>query len=138
MGLLKHFILPLAALMHGFSVYCCMDLNSWSQAALQMDVESEADVSSKRQLAMLGALRAFNACLFALCSLGVVSESAHFRGVVVFGELIIWAVVLLDAYTLGFDWTIPVCWFALMAVGTAVHAMEPGVFTKDKAKAKSS
>lgn len=133
MGLLKHAILPLFAALHVFSVYACMDLGRWADM-IGYPVEGEADRQSIRQLHMLGALRGFNVAFAILCIVGVVSESAHFRGLVVMAEGCLFGVVAWDAYQLGIEgWFVPATQAAVAVVGMAIHATESGIF-KDKTK----
>jgi len=136
MGILKHVILPLFAVIHAQSIYACRSLDSWAEL-VELAVESDDDRASTRQRHMVGCLRAFNAAMLLLCVAGVVTESAHYRGVMVLAELVFFSVVTADAFQNGLNYYVPGTMAAVALVGAGIHAMEPGIFTKDKTKAKT-
>jgi pyocin large subunit-like protein len=94
---------------------------------------------------MVLCLRAFNAAMLLLCVLAVVGNGgsgssgsgSRFRGSVMAAELLLYAVVTADAYVLELNYTVPALHVAVAAIGCAMHAMEPGIFTNDKNAAKT-
>lgn len=140
MGLLKHILLPLFGAIHVLSVYACLDLNRWG-SMVGFPVTDDADFGSTRQLHMLGVLRGFNAAMAILCFLSIFGHdsSAQARGMVILSELLFYTFVTLDAYQLGMEgYAIPGAHALAALLGVVVHAMEPGLFTKDKTKSKES
>lgn len=132
MGLLKHVVFPLFAVLHAFSIQSCMTLDGWANM-VGLEVESDDDRQSVRQLHMLGVLRGFNIAVWMLCGMGMFTESAHFRGVVSVALVALHGVVAVDAYQLGIaQWYVPAALTAVALAGVVVHSMEPGIFTKDK------
>ena len=102
-------------------------------------MESDEDRQSVRQLHMLGTLRGFNIAMWMLCGMGILTESAHFRGVVTSALVALYGVVAIDAYQLGLAaWYVPAALAAIAVVGAVVHSMEPGIFTTDKKKKDDS
>mmetsp|Transcript_13818 Transcript_13818/g.33449 ORF Transcript_13818/g.33449 Transcript_13818/m.33449 type:complete len:140 (+) Transcript_13818:159-578(+) len=136
MGLLKHVLFPAFALVHGMSVMACMTLDGWAEM-VNLELENgDADRESKRQLHMLGTLRAFNAAMCILFVLGVMSESSHYRSVLILAETVMFGLVTIDAYLLGLDFLVPAGIAAVALAGCVVHSKEPGIFTSDKEKSK--
>lgn len=128
MGLLKHAILPLFTLIHLHAAYLCTDCSKWAELVM-LEVETEIDL---RQQHMLGCLQAFNVGLAFMNILGLVTESAHFRGVVVVTEAILFTLFALNAYQLGINWIPPAGIAGVATLSALVHSREPGIFTKDK------
>jgi hypothetical protein len=142
MGLLKHALLPFFGVLHLYLAYSCLDLKRWGEELVGLSQStSEADMESTRQLHMLGVMRAFNVAMAVLCFLSIVGQdaSSHSRGMMILGELIFFSLASLDAYLLGIESFIIAAAFAGVALlGVSVHAMEPGLFTQDKSKAKKN
>lgn len=136
MGLLKHLLLPAFGLVHGASAIACRDLGSWAElVGLPKDsVSEESDEKSTiRQNHMLGCLRGFNIAMMTLCGMGVLKESAHFRGQIILAEAALFSVVAVDAFRLGtLNYLIPLGHALVAAAGFVINSMEPGIFTKDK------
>jgi len=110
-----------------------MTLDGWAdQVFLEGSVTSE-DRESVRQLHMLGCLRALHAAMSLLCVMSVLTESSHFRGVLVLAECIFFGIATMDAYTLGLQYQFPAAFATIALIGVMVHNREPGVFTTDKA-----
>lgn len=138
MGFLKHFIIPFFAVLHFVSFFACFDLNRWG-SIMNLPVESTADYNSTRQLHMLGVLRSFHLFSFLLCVLGVVWEHSHFRGVLALLFTIFYGNVMLDAYIVGItNFYVPGIFALVAMIGGLIHMNEPGIFTKDKHKNKST
>ena len=132
MGLLKHGLLPFFAIVHGMSILACRTLDGWAEMVnLQLE-NPESDLQSKRQLHMLGCLKAFNIALTILCVKGIITESSHFRGIVTLIEAIVFGIVTIDAYQLDLDFYIPMAMAVVAAIGVVIHSQEPGIFTTDK------
>lgn len=139
MGVLKHVVCPLFAVLHAASIYACRDLHAWAEM-VELQVENPEVASQEvRQLHMLGVLRGFNVAFCLLSVLGSVSESAHFRGVLALAYAALYGTVALDAYSVGVEgWMVPAVIAVVATVGLLIHSNEPGIFTKDKgATAKS-
>lgn len=137
MGLLKHAILPIFALFHAFMTFMLLSgskadiptLGNWP------DAEDHGDLSSWESHMMGTALSAHAAFLFG-CLTGVMREDSHFRSILAVMEGIFFTLEAYDCSLTGFD-VPPVATFAVLAwVGAIVNFLEPGIFTKDKTKAK--
>lgn len=104
-----------------------------------LPVESSEDYNSTRQMHMLGVLRSFHLSFFLLCVLGVVWEHSHFRGLLALLFTVFYGNVTLDAYILGIAYYFVPGILALVAmIGGLIHMNEPGIFTKDKNKDKTT
>lgn len=70
-------------------------------------------------------------------ALATLREDSHFRGIVMLMETHLFGVIFYCDYKREITAVTSGALFAIGLLGTVVHAMEPGLFTKDK-KAKSS
>lgn len=146
MGILKHAILPGFALIHAGAFYACKDLETFSKL-IGLRTKSEGDIAASEgketdaevaQKHMLGSLRGFHLTMMALCTVGFLKESAHFRKEIVLGECLLCGAISFDAFRLrqhGLRWHIPGLQAVVAAIGAVINSMEPGIFTKDKTKA---
>jgi hypothetical protein len=138
MGLLKHIILPLLALVHVIIVFPILSGDKMGFAVFSTLKESTSEPLSLMESHLAGVSGAAHASLFFGCLVGVFHESSHFRGVFLAMETVFWTMDVYDGYMLGMQ-TAPVLALLVMCfIGLIVHSREPGIFTKDKAKTKSS
>jgi hypothetical protein len=139
MGLLKHAILPVFALMH-FSV-CVVLWTGGPMAVVKMfdwppkENDEELTLWEEHAIGIIGALEL---TMTFGCVVGVVMENSHFRGVMVVMELICWGLGGYDAYRLGVPSAFAFSMAGLALIGLVVHSREPGLFTKDKSKEQKS
>lgn len=137
MGILKHAVLPILAVGHAFQAYKILadgkeeipKFYGWPGAEKTM---------SPRELHMMGVILSTSLTLFVNCVAGIFLENAHYRGMTTLLELIFFSSELCDAHVTGFPTKVKAAFAAVALVGLIVHSMEPGVFTKDKSKSKSS
>lgn len=136
MGLLKHIILPLFALLHlvGSFFYVAKDRIHDIVGGSWPGLEGERTVV---ELHLLGAVGAGHITMFVGCLVGIFVEDSHFRGVFTMMATLFFALDCYDAYVTGFPWEVLAVMTVLGVVGSVVHGREPGIFTKDKSKAKS-
>jgi hypothetical protein len=137
MGLLKHIVLPLFVVAH--SVFACTVLSGQKELVLSMAQFPNADAPlSPLESHLIGAMGGVNLALLVNCLAGIFYENSHYRGMVALVELIVFASDWYDAYLTGYPTESLTILTILAAAGLLVHIMEPGIFTKDKSKAKSS
>jgi hypothetical protein len=86
----------------------------------------------------MGIVLSISATLAINCFVSIFLETAHYRGMATVLELIYFGTEAYDAYSTGFPYEVKGSFAALALVGLLIHAMEPGLFTKDKTKTKSS
>jgi hypothetical protein len=137
MGILKHFVLPLLALGHAFQVYKLVVDGKEALPKFYGWPGSEEPMSP-RELHMMGIILSSSIVLFVNCSAGIFLENAHFRGMAALLEFIFFSAETYDAYITGFPIYVKFGFGIIAMVGLAVHAMEPGIFTKDKGSDKKS
>lgn len=135
MGILKHAVLPILAVGHGFQAFKIL---TEGKAALPKYYgwPGAEDPMSPRELHMMGVILSVSLALFANCVAGIFLESAHYRGMATLIELIFFGSELYDAHVAGFPYVAKAAFAAVAAIGLVVHSMEPGIFTMDKGKAK--
>jgi hypothetical protein len=133
MGLLKHFILPVLALVHVLAAFIMIT----NKEMIAKQVCGAEPPLSTLELHLIGAMGAMEVALFVNCMAGIFLENSHYRGMAVLLELIFLSGDLIDALRTGVPCgPLPVM-VGLAAIGLAVHSNEPGIFTKDKAKEKA-
>jgi hypothetical protein len=137
MGILKHAVLPILAVGHAFQVFMILTKGKeklpkfygWPGAQPSM---------SPRELHMMGVILSASLTLLVNCVAGIFLENAHYRGMATMLELVFFSAEFYDAYSAGFPALVKAGFAAVALVGLVVHSQEPGIFTKDKAKAKPS
>mmetsp|Transcript_28629 Transcript_28629/g.43998 ORF Transcript_28629/g.43998 Transcript_28629/m.43998 type:complete len:138 (-) Transcript_28629:122-535(-) len=137
MGLLKHVVVPIFLCIHLMSAFNALD----PPAFVDMIAYGlkEGETQPERELHLIGIIRGFNIAMAFLLIMGLFQESAHFRTLVIAGDLIIQAVATVDAYNLGNPmWYAPGIIGLVALVGLLSRSMEPGLFTKDKTKDKNN
>ena len=140
MGLLKHVILPLLILLDVKVVYDCLVTEDISGIqplwAPDRDVTTEPLSPLERHfIHLLG-----GACLCLAVNMGaaVVVENAHYRGMALLLHTLFFAIDGVSYVLCGVEMAPPV--FVIVGLGVvslAIHSQEPGIFTKDKTKAKT-
>ena len=130
MGLLKHIILPLLAIVHGFQAF---QIYVHGKDALpEYYGWPDTKPLSQREVHLVGIIASVSVALMINCLVGVFFENAHYRGLVTFLEVVYFSLEALDAYSSGYPLIVKLTLALVCAVGLMVHAMEPGIFTKDK------
>jgi hypothetical protein len=137
MGLLKHFVLPFLAVVHAFQAYKILIDGKDSLPSFYGWPESSTPLTV-REGHLMGIVLSISATLAVNCFASIFLETAHYRGMATLLELIYFGTETYDAYTTGFPYEVKGSFAAVALMGLIVHAMEPGLFTKDKSKTKSS
>lgn len=138
MGLLKHAILPLFALVDLGLAYKALVLGDMDDVYLAFGHDTTKDPMTNAEIHIIHALGAALVVLFVNNVAAILVENSHYRGMAVLLQIIFF---LLDASSyvrLGVD-VAPILLIlsGVGLVGLAVHSREPGIFTKDN-KAKAS
>ena len=137
MGILKHIVLPVLAVVHAFQAYKILidgkdslpDFYGWPKSSVSLTV---------RESHLMGIVLSISATLAINCFASIFLETAHYRGMAVLLEFVYFAIETYDAYTTGFPYEVKGVFAGIALVGLIFHAMEPGLFTKDKSKTKSN
>jgi hypothetical protein len=137
MGILKHAVLPILAVGHAFQAYKIMADGKEALPKFYGWPGAESPMSP-RELHMMGVILSISVTLLVNCVAGIFLENAHYRGMATLLELVFFSCELYDAQVTGFPTMVKAVFAAVALVGLVVHSMEPGVFTKDKSKNKSS
>jgi hypothetical protein len=137
MGLLKHAILPLFVVFHSISVYLVFSGQKELLPSLAQWPNADTPLSPLESH-LIGATGSASLALGINCLVGIFYENSHFRGMAALLELVYFASDWYDAYLTGFPTETLMAMSIIAAVSLLVHIMEPGIFTKDKNKAKSS
>ena len=131
MGILKHAVLPLLAIGHAFQAFKL--LSDGKEALPKFYGWPDADEPmSPRELHMMGVILSISVTLMVNCIAGIFLENSHYRGMATLLELIFFTLEYYDAVRAGFPSNIKLLFALIALVGLVVHAMEPGIFTKDK------
>lgn len=130
MGLLKHVILPVLTFVHAFQAYQIYGKGKDSISSFYG--WPDQGKLSDRELHLIGIIGSISIALMINCVIGVAMENAHYRGVATFVEVIYFSLEAIDAYETGYPVGVKLTLALVCAVGLMVHAMEPGIFTKDK------
>mmetsp|Transcript_12400 Transcript_12400/g.19080 ORF Transcript_12400/g.19080 Transcript_12400/m.19080 type:complete len:147 (-) Transcript_12400:119-559(-) len=140
MGALKHLVLPLCTAAHLFAIGVFLvegkeymaDLLEWPRTTVRL-------TPVERHL--LGAGFAFHVVLAINNIAAIMVESAHYRAMATFLELVLYSLDLADAMYentfLGDGMTlftlVPLATMSIVTfLGLLLHSQEPGLFTKDK------
>ena len=137
MGLLKHGILPLFALLHGYLAFTIFLDKEAAFRGFGWPALDETPLPSPT-LHLMGCLGATEVILSVNCLAGIFLENSHYRGMVLLLEWLFHVMDLLDSKRHGLPAEALWVLVALASVGLLVHANEPGIFTKDKTKTKAS
>ena len=137
MGILKHIVLPVLAVVHAFQAYKILTDGKDSLPGFYGWPESSAPLTV-RENHLMGIVLSISATLAINCFVSIFLETAHYRGMAALLELVYFATEAYDAYTIGFPYEVKGGFAGIALVGLIIHAMEPGLFTKDKTKTKSS
>ena len=137
MGILKHIVLPALAVVHAFQAYKILTDGKDSLPSFYGWPESSTPLTV-REGHLMGIVLSISATLAINCFASIFLETAHYRGMAALLELIYFGTESYDAYTTGFPYEVKGSFAAIALVGLVLHAMEPGLFTKDKAKTKSN
>ena len=134
MGLLKHAVLPFYVLINAFLAYKALvekdfggifELDNFGR-----DLSKVPPTSVEKHL--LDALGGTSVCFLINCLAAIFMENSHYRGMVVGLETLFFAIDAMSYVQLGID--VPAIIYVCVAagvVGLAIHANEPGIFTKD-------
>ncbi|KAL3902437.1 MAG: hypothetical protein SGILL_010824 [Bacillariaceae sp.] len=144
MGILKHAILPLysvALLVLGYVWLIKEDTSefmvNWAGGSDNRDFDKTP--VTQLELHLVHAVGGTAIALGINCVMAIFKENSHYRGMAVTLVMIFFGADLYSYARLGQP--IPGILYGILglgAVGLAIHAMEPGIFTKDKnSKTKS-
>ena len=142
MGILKHLVLPVFCLYHLGTIGIALTQGKKGLAVVAGFFESDDPDLTRLEVHFLGAYVGISLGLL-FNSLGaILVENSHYRGMATGLELIVAATDAIDGLYFsgpGFeDGAYFLVGLSVLATfGLIVHAMEPGIFTKDK-KEKSS
>jgi len=136
-GLLKTVILPYFACFHAYTFASIFLMGTKYEFAKQYYAQAVGSDLSTLESHFMGACGAFHCAVGFGCTIGVVAEHSHFRGVMTTMELILWSLDGYDAYQTGFPHTLMAVNTIIAAVGLLIHSQEPGIFTKDHNKDKT-
>lgn len=137
MGLLKHAVLPLLAFFHVAVIYQTHGpggpqtiIDAIMEGGYGRDLNAFPTTEIEEHI--IAALAGAHLALLVNCIAAIFMENSHYRGVAVLLEFILWATDCYDTYIHGKDYTLLAVFTAVPLIGLIVHAMEPGIFTKDK------
>ena len=144
MGILKHAVLPLYSALLLFMGYGWLvnedtaDLTvAWAGGADNRDFDKTP--VTQLEVHLVHVVGGVAISLGLNCVMAIIKENSHYRGMAVALVMMVFGIDLTSYVRLGKP--IPGPLFGILglgAVGLAVHAMEPGIFTKDKnAKTKA-
>jgi hypothetical protein len=136
MGVLKHIVLPILACAHAFQAFKILT-DGKSELPKFYGWPGASTPLSAREEHMMGVILSISLALAVNCFISILFETAHYRGMATLLELVYFGSEFLDAYATGFPYKIKACFAALALIGLVIHSMEPGIFTKDKTKAKT-
>lgn len=135
MGILKHVVLPILAVLEAGFVGIFLTGNKLKLPQI-LELPGAEDERTLMELHFMTAAccGGMGALLFG-CLAGILYEDSHFRAMVVVMHLIFFAVDAYDYWTLdGYDPTGATAMFLLCLVGLIIHSQEPGLLTADKSK----
>lgn len=134
MGLLKHGICPLLALVHGalLTVSLAGQLPEVMKSEQVVPPDHEFSDLELHTLQVIGT--GAHGMMFVGHVLGIWQEGAHFRGVLLVMDSIFFGTIFYSDYSFGYTIASSGPLAVLCVIASLVHAMEPGVFTKDKEK----
>ena len=136
MGILKHGVLPLLGAVHLYvAKICLIDVGLVERTAPAYERDISKDPPTKLELLLTRALGGVQLAFVINSAVAILQENAHYRGMAVLLEAIYFSV---GSYSYvkdrKVDKTPVLCLLGVSLLGLGVHAMEPGVFTKDKRK----
>ena len=141
MGALKHVILPLYTILHLIGFYQALDAKRFVEFCSMPLDDGDEEIQTTREIHLVGIIMSFQLAMAYLCGISCIHENSHFRGVVIVWEVIFYGLRTYNAYfTLGLPFDVyskPGIAAIIAIIGTVLHSMEPGLFTKDKKKTKS-
>jgi hypothetical protein len=137
MGILKHIILPILAVTHAFQAYKILSDGKDSLPSFYGWPDAASPLSPREQH-LMGIVLSISVTLAINCFISIFLETAHYRGMTTLLELVYFGLETYDAYTTGFPFEVKAAFAGMTLLGLVIHTMEPGIFTKDKSKAKAS
>ena len=138
MGLLKHVVLPLYALLNVAVVFGSLVAEDLSDMLAAWGRDTARVPVTDLELHLYHAVGGTMAALLVNNVAAIVVDNAHYRGMACLLQMIFFAVDGYSYYRMGLP--IPGVIYVIVGlgvVGLAVHAREPGIFTKDNTKPKS-
>lgn len=140
MGLLKHAILPLFSLAHAGAILMALIKGKEELAKAVQYPNAEQGLNTWIERHSLGNAVAIHAALLYNDVMAVVYGHSTQRAVAATVELILFSVIAVDGYLEGegFDISGLVFMSIIALVGLFINSKEPGIFTKDNNKAKTT
>jgi hypothetical protein len=136
MGILKHAVLPILAVVNAYIAKICLideGLVEKAAAAYNRDMTKEPPTAMEQHLTRV--IGGVQIALLVNSAVAVLQENAHYRGMATVMQAIFFGADSYSYVKSGRKDGFPVyCMFGLSLVGLGVHALEPGVFTRDKCK----
>ena len=132
MGLLKHAVLPILALVDLVFTYKCLVAEEMDLFNSLWDRDTSKFPTTDLEIHFLHCLGGAVFILLINNIAAIFIENSHYRGMAVLLHTIFMSVDLYSYVLMGKDPTIALSLFAIGVVGLVVHSMEPGIFTKDK------
>ena len=133
MGLLKHVILPIFAVLDLFIFYNSLIAEDFGDVLTFVNRPDIAKVPiTVLETHFLHCLGGVGLILFVNNVAAIVVENSHYRGMAVLLQVLFFAVDMISYMKMGLD--IPSVLFVIVGVGIVgllIHANEPGIFTKD-------
>ncbi len=138
MGLLKHVILPLYALLDLSLVYQGLVSENMDDICEYWGRDTSALPITVLKRHFLHVIGGAALVLFVNNVAAILVENSHYRGMACFLQMLFFAVDGFSYWRMGFD-IHPVIFVivGVGGVGLLIHSREPGIFTKDHDKAKS-
>ena len=133
MGLLKHVVLPLYALLNAAFAFKCLIkeefdadmLANWSRDTAKVPLHD-------LEMHLLHVCGGVMIVLLVNNVAAILVENSHYRGMAVFLQMLFFSIDGYSYYRIGLD--IPGLIYGIIGlglVGLVVHSQEPGIFTKD-------
>jgi hypothetical protein len=136
MGLLKHFILPLLALVHGVITAVAVT-GGLAGAVIDSGALAPDYTMTGFEDHCLFVMGGVHMMLFFACVMGLAIENSHFRGIYIVSESIFFGHIAYSDVKHGYPAQVSVALACLSVFGAIVHSQEPGLFAKDKDKTKT-
>jgi hypothetical protein len=141
MGLLKHFAIPCFCFLHAYASYTVLlsgDIKGGIKTFQWPPKAGKDQDLTLWEKHLFGIVGAAHASFLVVCLLGIFHEHSHFRGIVAIMEAVFWGIGGYSSVALGFPCELAFGTCGLAVLGLIVQSREPGIFTKDKGKPKSS
>ena len=133
MGFLKHFLLPTFVVANGYAAVKCLTTEFLDLIAPGFDRDLEKEPKTDIEKALSRTVGGVKLASVVNMIIAIRLENAHYRGMALLVETVYVAVDAWSARKAGFKDTTGIYgMLALSVLGLGIHAMEPGVFTKDK------